>query len=189
MPGPATGGVAGFVRAGQEVNHRLRAEAVPAGPGTLPRLASLGSVEPDNVVLTALKPRGNPIAAGLPGDTDLADGVTLRLYEIAGSPARARIRLHGGLSGPTVTDVLEQARPGGPAVTADGDEVTVELDPADVVTLGRATGAAAARCCRRARPASSRSSPSSPGTGCTTRAPRRWATCRSACTCTRPLSY
>ena len=92
-------------------------------------------MEPDNVVLTALKPRGNPIAAGLPGDTDPTDGVTLRLYEIAGSPAQARIRLYGGLSGPTVTDVLEQGRPGGPAVAADGDDVTVELNPADVVTL------------------------------------------------------
>ena len=59
-------------------------------------------------MLAALKPRGNPLAAGLSGDADPADGVTVRLYESTGSPALARVRLHGGLRDPAVTDVLER---------------------------------------------------------------------------------
>ena len=131
---------AGFVRAGQELNHPLRTEPVPAGAGVLPARASLGSVEPDRVVLTTLKPRGNPMAAGLPGDADPADGVTVRLYESSGSPARARVRLVGGLHDPALTSVLEEdrtpaARPGDPLPEVDGDDVTVALAAADVVTL------------------------------------------------------
>ena len=137
VAGPGDWRQAGFVRAGQELNHPLRVEAVPAGPGVLPARASLGSVEPDRVVLTALKPRGNPMAAGLPGEVDPADGVTVRLYESSGSPAQARIRLIGGLHEPAVTSVLEERRTAtaDPPVVVDGDDLTVELAAADVVTL------------------------------------------------------
>ncbi|TDC85410.1 hypothetical protein E1193_02735 [Micromonospora sp. KC606] len=138
LAGPGDWRRAGFVRAAQELNHRLRAESVPATPGPLPRVASLGSVEPGTVILSALKPRGNPVAAGQPGAVDPANGVTLRVYESSGTAVPARIRLHGGLCAPAVTDVVEQ----GPAVSAeqppvatDGDDLTVDLDATDVVTL------------------------------------------------------
>ncbi|PZG01061.1 glycoside hydrolase family 38 C-terminal domain-containing protein [Micromonospora endophytica] len=138
LAGPGDWRQAGFVRAAQELNHRLRAEPVPSGPGTLPRVASLGSVEPANVLLSALKPSGNPVAAGQPGTVDPADGLTVRLYESAGAQTRARIRLHGGLRTPAVTNVIEQ----GPAISAaqppadtDGEDLTIELSPADVVTV------------------------------------------------------
>ena len=135
VAGPGDWRQAGFVRAGQELNHPVRATAIPAGPGTLPARASLGSVEPDRVVLTTLKPRGNPMAAGLPGDVDPADGVTLRLYESGGSPARARVRLVGGLHDPALTSVLEETRTGEARPEVDGGDVTVPLAAADVVTL------------------------------------------------------
>src|SRR6185312_7314365 len=65
---------------GQEwIEMRLRAEPVASGEGSLPRRASLGSVTPERVILTALKPRGNPLAAGLPGGTGPAGGITVRL--------------------------------------------------------------------------------------------------------------
>jgi hypothetical protein len=129
---------AGFVRAGQEVNHAISATEVPASPGDLPSRASLGSVEPESVLLAALKPTGNPIASGLPGTVDPADGVTLRLYESAGQPATARVRLHGGLTDAVATDLLEEraghgieAVAGGPT----GDVLILPLQPADVVTF------------------------------------------------------
>jgi alpha-mannosidase len=142
VAGPGDWREAGFVRAGQELNHPIRADEVVAGAGPLPRRAGLGSVSPDNVVLTALKPRGNPLAAGLPGDADLAEGVAVRLYEAHGSATEARIRLHGGLHDAVVTNVLEEEGAG--SVRTDGGEVVVDLSAADVVTVAaRPLGAAA----------------------------------------------
>ncbi|GLY04553.1 MULTISPECIES: glycoside hydrolase family 38 C-terminal domain-containing protein [Actinoplanes] len=125
---------AGFVHAGQEVNHPLVAEPVPSSAGTLPVRASLGSVEPASAVLTALKPRGNPLAAGLPGTQDVGEGLTVRIYESTGTPQTARIRIHGGLRDATRTDVLEAGAADGRLEAADG-EVIVDLAAADVVTV------------------------------------------------------
>jgi len=130
---------AGFVRAGQELNHPVQAVPAGSGPGPLPRRASLGSVSPENVVLTALKPHGNPLAAGLPAVAD-PDRVTIRLYESSGAPARATVRLHGGLTQPVATNVLEEEHDG-PAVGTDGGDLTVAMAPAEVVTVAARPGA------------------------------------------------
>ncbi|MEU4161571.1 glycoside hydrolase family 38 C-terminal domain-containing protein [Actinoplanes sp. NPDC026670] len=114
---------AGFVRAGQESNHPLIATPVPSSPGDLPPRLSLGSVEPANAVLSALKPDG--------------EQVTARIYETSGRPAQARIRLHGGLHDPALANVLGE--PQAPAISA-GDDVTVDLAPADVVTVAALPG-------------------------------------------------
>ena len=127
---------AGFVRAGQEINHPLRTDVVGAGPGRLPACASLGSVQPERVVLAALKPRGNPMAAGLPGEVSPADGVTVRLYESSGSPAQARVTLLGGLREPAVTTVLEETVPGGvvPGGAVPGRAVPGGAVPSEAVS-------------------------------------------------------
>ncbi|MEU8662902.1 glycosyl hydrolase-related protein, partial [Actinoplanes philippinensis] len=116
--GPGDWRRAGFVRAGQESNHPLIAAPVPSTPGDLPPRLSLGSVEPANAVLSALKPD--------------RDQITARIYETSGTPAPARIRLHGGLHDPALADVLGE--PQAPA-HSDGDDVTVDLAPADIVTV------------------------------------------------------
>ncbi|MEV6344026.1 glycoside hydrolase family 38 C-terminal domain-containing protein [Actinoplanes sp. NPDC051851] len=122
---------AGFVRAGQELNHPLTASPVASTGGELPSRASLGAVEPSTVVLTALKPRP-------------AGGVAVRVYESTGAPATARISLHGGLAEPVTTNVLEEPHPGGsaephhggaPRAGADGADVVLAIAPADVVTV------------------------------------------------------
>src|SRR5581483_1484054 len=95
---------------------------------------SLLTVEPENVLLSAFKPRGNPMASGLPGDTDPATGgVVLRLYESEGRPAMAVCRLYGGLAEAEATDLLEQRS--GAVPTPEGDGIRVELGAADVVTV------------------------------------------------------
>ncbi|MCP2329478.1 alpha-mannosidase [Hamadaea flava] len=144
---------AGFVAAGQEVNHRVVARDVPAGPGPLPTTASLGSVEPPQVVLTALKPAGNPMAAGRSGDLDPAAGVTVRLYESTGRPATARVRLHGGLRDATVATVLEDTGHSGSTVESDGDGVTLPIGPAQIVTLGLQANPRTSASTRQAEPA------------------------------------
>jgi Glycosyl hydrolases family 38 N-terminal domain/Alpha mannosidase middle domain len=125
---------AGFVQAGQEVNHRVLARNMPRGDGTLATRTSLGSVEPPQVVLTALKPRGNPMASGRPGDLDPDAGVTLRFYESTGNPATVRVRLHGGLRDATVSTVLEAADT--EPTHADGDDVVLPIGAAQIITLG-----------------------------------------------------
>ncbi|MCW6009052.1 glycoside hydrolase [Micromonospora sp. CPCC 205371] len=133
VAGPGDWRAAGFVRAGQEANHAVRVDEAPASPGRLPARLSLGSVEPAHVILSAVKPRGNPMASGLPGDVDPRDGVTLRLYESSGAPATAKVRLHGGLTAPERTDILEagERRP----LTVDNEAVVVDLGAADVATV------------------------------------------------------
>ena len=126
----------GFAPAGQEVNHPLLHTLPAPGGGPLAPSASLLTVEPAaQVLLSALKPRGNPLASGQPGDTDpAADGLSIRLYESTGRPATARVRLHGGLTAPELTDLLER-RAAGPLPAEDDGAIRVPLAPADVVTV------------------------------------------------------
>jgi alpha-mannosidase len=120
---------AGFVRAGQEYNHSVLPRPATAHPGEAPARTGLVSVEPENVLLAALKPAGNPLAAARPGDTDPADGITVRVYESAGRPTTARIGLFTGVAEVHVTDLLESE--GGRRL----DGGSVELGAADVATL------------------------------------------------------
>ncbi|MGW3959727.1 glycoside hydrolase family 38 N-terminal domain-containing protein [Amycolatopsis sp. NPDC005003] len=121
---------AGFPRGAQEAAHPLRARPVPATAGALPPTLSLISVEPAEVVLTAAKPAGNPLASG--AVVPPADAITLRVYESTGSPATASVALHGGIRSAWRTDLLEEK--GEPVDVGDG-RARVELGAADVATL------------------------------------------------------
>ena len=68
---------AGFPCAAQEAAHPLRARPVPATAGALPHTLSLIAVEPAEVVLTAAKPAGNPLASG--SVITPSDAITLRV--------------------------------------------------------------------------------------------------------------
>ncbi len=79
---------AGFGRAGALYNHDL---VTCAGGGPAAVLApgvSLVEVDHPAVQLSTLKPRGNPLAQGRPGLPAAADGLTVRLRETEGRPAR-----------------------------------------------------------------------------------------------------
>jgi hypothetical protein len=134
VSGPGDWRRAGFVRHGQEVNHPLLPLPTEPHEGVLPPRLSLLTVEPENVLLSAFKPRGNPLASGQPGETDPATGgVVFRLYESQGRPATAVCRLYGGLAEAEATDLLEQRS--GAVPTAEGDGIRVELGAADIVTV------------------------------------------------------
>jgi len=119
---------AGFTHAGQDVNHPVHARQVPSAPGDLPAELSLITVSPPEVLLTAAKPAGNPLASRV-----TADGVTVRIYEASGTPVTATVGLHGGVSAACRTDVLEE-RSSGPLAVRKG-AAEVELTAADVATL------------------------------------------------------
>ncbi|MET7403643.1 glycoside hydrolase family 38 C-terminal domain-containing protein [Dactylosporangium sp. NPDC005572] len=118
---------AGLVRHGHEVNHPLHAR--PATGDAAPAAESFVTVEADgDVVLTALKPAGNPLARGAAPTT--VDGVTVRLYEASGRPAQARLRLWAPAVEAHAVDLLEA--PGKPLPVDAGGGVRLALGGADV---------------------------------------------------------
>ncbi|EWM12493.1 hypothetical protein [Kutzneria sp. 744] len=124
---------AGFARAGQDVNHPVRARQVPSTPGDLPSELGLITVSPPEVLLTAAKPAGNPLASGAADTMAPADGITVRLYETTGTPVTATVGLHGGLTSACRTDVLEERRT--EPLTVHSGRATVGLAAADVATV------------------------------------------------------
>jgi alpha-mannosidase len=130
--GPGDWRTAGFAAAGQDYNAPLLAVVTGRHDGPLPAAASLAAVEPPGAVLSALKPRGNPLA---PGGTQPrpADGVTVRLRDAGGGAGPARVTLFTGLTAARGTSLLEDAA-GPPVPLADGAAAPV-VPAAGVVTL------------------------------------------------------
>ncbi len=79
---------AGFGVAGQDYNHDLLACETGLHPGPHAAVASLCSAGLP-VMVSALKPRGNPLAAGRAGPPRREDGITARLRDLGGRAATA----------------------------------------------------------------------------------------------------
>ena len=110
--GPGDWRTAGFNLIAEDYSHDLLAVT---GASPEPRRSGL-SVEPATVTLSALKPRGNPLAAGRTRAlTDAATEdatVTVRLRETSGRATTARVRLGddaGEVSAAWLTDLLEES--------------------------------------------------------------------------------
>jgi alpha-mannosidase len=126
---------AGFAARAEDYNHDL--VAVPSGVPLATAGADLLTVEPATVTLSALKPRGNPLASGRTPAEGQADLVTMRLRETAGRPTTARVRLAGGVSQAWLTDLLEESD--GAALPV-GDGIFVDMPAFGTVTLVARTG-------------------------------------------------
>jgi hypothetical protein len=124
---------AGFNAAAEDYNHPLTAVASVTGAGTGPDADPGTSVDAPNVSLTALKPRGNPLAAGRPGTPEADREVTVRLRETDGRPAIARLRIAPGIEEAWRTSLLEDETLSPLEVT--GGAAVVELGPFETVTL------------------------------------------------------
>jgi Glycosyl hydrolases family 38 C-terminal domain/NPCBM-associated, NEW3 domain of alpha-galactosidase len=125
--GPGDWRAAGFSPAAEDYNHDLL--TVPgAGPGWAGGL----SVEPAAVTLAALKPRGNPLAAGRIGALAGGDTVTVRLRETSGRPVTARVRFPG-VAAAWLTDLLEESD--GAPLPVENDTIFVDLPAFATVTV------------------------------------------------------
>jgi hypothetical protein len=143
---------AGFNAAAEEYNHDLVAvvsgtpEGTP-GASTAVSPGASAAVPPDisemsggglrisgapNVTLSALKPFGNPLAAGLPG-TPADRLVTVRLRETDGRAATAQVLMAGGIEAAWRTDLIEETR--GAPLTVAGGTASVSLGPFETVAL------------------------------------------------------
>jgi len=95
-------------RFGYEFNNPLIATAAGIHAGTLPQETSFLEVQPDNLVVTMLKPKGDPTAAMQNKEVNtLEDGVVLRLYEATGAEAKGKITFYAPLSTAARADLLE----------------------------------------------------------------------------------
>src|SRR6185437_7445199 len=134
---------------------------VTTGPhaGPLPATASLASVEPPAAILSALKPRGNPLApeAGGGAPPSPVGGVTVRLREAGQGPVTAQVRLFTGLTAARGLSLTEDA-PGEPLPLADG-AATAVVPAAGVATLELTPAAWAAGPAAPAGPAESAGPP------------------------------
>jgi hypothetical protein len=97
-------------RAGYAFNHPLIArQATPAAKACLPAERAFLNVTPKNVIVTAMKPFGNPMAAFEKLQAaDARAGILLRLYDTEGIDAKARIAFAAGMRKAWSANLLEE---------------------------------------------------------------------------------
>ncbi|GAA1642364.1 NEW3 domain-containing protein [Kribbella alba] len=118
---------------GQEFSSPLLSATTTAHDGLLPASHSLLQVSPErDVLVSTLKPTGNPIAHGSGTASDPREGVTLRLIEATGLGATATVTSAVPITGACHADLLEHR--GAPLEVADG-KLTVELAGSAVDTF------------------------------------------------------
>ncbi|HEY0935035.1 MAG TPA: hypothetical protein VGD91_14980, partial [Trebonia sp.] len=131
---------AGFNAAAEDYNHALLT-VVGAGPfpgapapAALEILDGPAMAPMNHVTLSALKPHGNPLAAGRDGTPSPARReVTVRLRETDGLPGVAGLRMAAGIEAAWRADLLEEPA-GGPLTVRDGTAL-VPLLPFETVTV------------------------------------------------------
>jgi alpha-mannosidase len=109
------------VRHGFEYDYPLQAVVTTAHAGSLPPEHSFASVEPDDVVLTAVK------------KAEDANGLIFRVYEWAGKETTAVFHVPPGATAAAVTNLMEQ--PEGDPLTVDHDVVKVPIHPYEILTI------------------------------------------------------
>jgi alpha-mannosidase len=128
---------AGFNAAAEDYNHSLFAVVTSASAASAPGAGPAGRLslgDAPNVTLLALKPVGNPLAAGLPGTPPRTPReVTVRLRETDGQMTLARLRLAAGIDAAWRSDLLEEG-PGETLTVTDGT-AHVLLQPFETATL------------------------------------------------------
>ncbi len=95
-------------KVGYEYNNPLIAHPLSIHKGPLPQRLSFLKVEPDNLIVTALKPKGNPTASLSRKEAEAKKGIILRLYETEGKKTLGRISFFRPLSRLYQTNLLEE---------------------------------------------------------------------------------
>lgn len=127
--------VANTQRIAYDYNFPLLAREVkPVVKAALPPQQAFLTVAPKNVILEAMKPFGNPVAAFQHTQvSNAADGITLRLYDTEGRDANARVTFASGMKRAWLSNLLEEETRALP-VSEDGLELPVP--PFSIETVG-----------------------------------------------------
>jgi alpha-mannosidase len=131
--GPGDWRSAGFPAAGQDYNRDLLACVTGLHDGPLPATASLAAAEPSTAMVSALKPRGNPVDPS--AHPRPQDGVTVRLRDVSGAAAAtcASVTLFTPVAAAARSSLTEEAD--GPPLPVSGGAATAELPAAGTVTM------------------------------------------------------
>ncbi|MGH8874874.1 MAG: glycoside hydrolase family 38 C-terminal domain-containing protein, partial [Acidimicrobiia bacterium] len=121
------------VKAAHDFNHPLIPVLLDPHPGELPEHLSFFEVEPDSVVLSALKPRGNPMASQAGAELDPAEGLVARVYEATGRPAAVTIRSRWQLRDGFLTNLMEETRI---PLETQGEAISLAVSGYQVATVG-----------------------------------------------------
>ncbi|MBN2308553.1 MAG: hypothetical protein JXR94_06250, partial [Candidatus Hydrogenedentes bacterium] len=121
--------------AGHEFNHPLTArETKPGKRPCLPPELSFVRVTPGNVILSAMKPFGNPVAGfERGGESQAAGGILVRVYDTEGADAEARIEFAEGIRSAWSSNLIEER--GGELAVRDG-AVPLYVSPFSIETIG-----------------------------------------------------
>ena len=114
------------IRHGYDFNYELSAAQVEPHRGDLPASHSFVQIEPNNVVLTAIK------------KSEDGDRLILRFYEGTGIGVVAKIMAPAGISGAVMTDLMEQ--PQGDPLPVRGNEISVSVTPYSINTVSISYG-------------------------------------------------
>ncbi|MHB1023584.1 MAG: alpha-mannosidase [Acidobacteriaceae bacterium] len=109
------------VRQGFDFNYKLEAEQVAPHTGVLPTEFSFVKVQPEDLVLTAVK------------KTEDGNGLLLRFYEWAGKAGKATITLPNGVASAVETNLMET--PEGNPLATTSNSVTVPFMPYSINTV------------------------------------------------------
>ncbi len=109
------------MRRGYEYNYKLAAWQVASHEGALPPEHSYLTVNPENVVATALK------------KAEDSDSLILRMFEWAGKESDVHLTVPPKPTAATITNLME--KPEGRALTTFGNQVTVHIHPYEILSL------------------------------------------------------
>ena len=125
---------AGLFRVGYEYNNPLIAKQLDAHPGQLPRDGmSFLTTRGDSIILTAMKPRGNPTASLQYKPQNAKEDITLRFYEATGFPQSGTVESFTGIRKALLTNMLEQEDMG--RMPVDAGTLAFDMSPFDIRTF------------------------------------------------------
>ncbi len=108
------------IRQGYQLNYKLISLPVEKHTGMLPAQHSFVQVQPDNVIVSALK------------KSEDGDSLVLRFYEWAGKPGEATLQLPPGANSATETNMMEKAEG---SLPVHNGAVTVPIKPYEIKTI------------------------------------------------------
>jgi alpha-mannosidase len=112
----------GTMRQGYELNYPLLPVEVQPHTGSWPQRRSFATVEPDNVIVTALK------------KAEDSDDLVFRFYEFEGKPADVKLQLPEAAASAAETNLMEkQEKP--LTLPQSGRELSIPTGPYEIKTV------------------------------------------------------
>jgi len=121
-------------RKGWEYNVPLLCVQTDIHHGQLPPEHSFLKVSSENVVVSAFKPIGNPVASFSSERSDVNKGMLIRMYETEGRPTRTRLEFSIPIEAAFRMDLMENRHEA--IDLEDGDSLVLDIGPFAIETIG-----------------------------------------------------